>query len=250
MSRRMAAVLVAAGVVGISGLMVAAAMPGSAALAAAQAASSGATVILAQAVDPKKKGGAAVNKGNVRGAPRVAPRVVGPRVAPRVVRPRIVPRVVGPRVAPRVVGPRVAPRVVGPRVAPRVVGPRVAPRVVGPRVAPRVVGPRVGPRVVGPRVGPRIGARIGGPIVLGGRRVGLIRGRRHVFWRGHRRSLVPLAAIAGLTIGAIAYSAYAYVPVEARYCSGFTEDGCELRWTEVPTDEGDLVPQCVAYCPF
>jgi len=31
---------------------------------------------------------------------------------------------------------------------------------------------------------------------------------------------------------------------------GLTEDGCELMWQPVETVEGDLVDQCVAYCPW
>jgi hypothetical protein len=34
------------------------------------------------------------------------------------------------------------------------------------------------------------------------------------------------------------------------YCQGLTEDGCELMWQDVETIEGDVVPQCVAYCPW
>ena len=174
-------------------------------------------------------------------APRAAPRVSAPRVSPRVSTPRVSPRVSSPRVSP---GPRtVSPRVTTPRVAPRVGGP-------GPRVgAPRVSGPRVIP--AGARVGPRLGARIaGGRLILRGRPVTLVRsGPYYGFWRGRRYSFIALSAIAALTIGAIAYSAYAYVPVEQPVCAGYTDDGCVLRWQEIMTVEGELVPQCVTYCP-
>jgi hypothetical protein len=63
----------------------------------------------------------------------------------------------------------------------------------------------------------------------------VVRGRRGVFWHGHRHFLVPIVALGAFTLGA--------------YCAGYTEDGCVLRWAEVPTEEGDLVPQCVTYCP-
>ncbi|BBF92039.1 hypothetical protein BLTE_07240 [Blastochloris tepida] len=36
----------------------------------------------------------------------------------------------------------------------------------------------------------------------------------------------------------------------ARLCEGLTEDGCRLRWQEVPTIEGPAEYQCVAYCPW
>jgi hypothetical protein len=151
----------------------------------------------------------------------------------------------------------VAPRrtiVVAPRraviVAPRravIVAPRRSTVIVAPRRGPVVVAPRrlgvVGPAVIGPR---RYFAR---PLVLGGRPYAVVTGPRVVFWRGARRSLLPIAALSVITIGALSYRAYAYVPVAQPLCEGPTPEGCELRWTEVPTPEGDLIPQCVAYCP-
>lgn len=131
-------------------------------------------------------------------------------------------------------------------IAPRRVGPvRVAPRLVGPAR----IGPRVGPaRIVGPVVGPRR-VFFSRPLILGGRNYSVVRGPRWVMWRGSRRNLVPLAALGLITVGAVSYAAYGYVPTEQQYCSGPTPEGCELRWQEVPTAEGDVVPQCVAFCP-
>ena len=85
--------------------------------------------------------------------------------------------------------------------------------------------------------------------MIGGRRVTVIRDRHVVRWRGRPWTVVPIVALGALTVGAIAYSAYAYVPVEQPVCTGYTEDGCFLRWAEVPTVEGELIPQCVTYCP-
>jgi hypothetical protein len=111
--------------------------------------------------------------------------------------------------------------------------------------------PAAPPRVIAARHGPRVNVRVigGGPVRIGGRNVTIVRGPRYVVWRGHRRSLVPLAVLGALTVGGVAYAAYGYVPVEQNYCDGFTEDGCQFMWTDVPTEEGDLVPQCVTYCP-
>jgi hypothetical protein len=113
--------------------------------------------------------------------------------------------------------------------------------------------PAAGPGrvVIEPRGGPRISGRVrgGGPIVLGGRSVVLVRGPHVVQWRGRQRNLVPIAALAALSLGGIAYAANAYVPVEQPVCSGYTEGGCFFHWTEALTPEGDLIPQCVAYCP-
>lgn len=85
--------------------------------------------------------------------------------------------------------------------------------------------------------------------MLGGRPYTVVRGPRWVMWRGARRNLVPIAALAALSVAGVAYAAYAYVPVEQPLCAGPTPEGCQLQWTEVPTPEGDLIPQCVAYCP-
>ena len=147
----------------------------------------------------------------------------------------------------KVVAPRRAqPRVVAPqRTAPRVVAPhRTAPRVVAPqRTAPRMVTqPKVTPRVITPR-----GA---------GRTV--IRGQNYSAWRsGYRvrrgsgwRTFVALSALGAIAIGANEFYPYAYVSAPEPYCEGLTEDGCELMWQEVETLEGDVVNQCVAYCPW
>jgi len=104
-------------------------------------------------------------------------------------------------------------------------------------------------RPVGP--GPRVGAIRGGSVRIGGRPVVVVRGPRAVYYRGRRWGLAPVVALGALTVGALAYSAYAYVPVEAPVCTGVTEDGCLLRWTNVPAqdDPSVLIPQCVSYCP-
>ena len=117
--------------------------------------------------------------------------------------------------------------------------------------AQRPQGQRPGARVVGPRSGPRLSVRIraGGPVNIGGRRVTVIRDRHVVRWRGRPWNVVPIVALGALTIGAIAYAPYAYVPVGEPVCTGYTADGCFLRWAEVPTVEGELIPQCVTYCP-
>jgi hypothetical protein len=101
--------------------------------------------------------------------------------------------------------------------------------------------------VRGPRVNVRV--RAGGPVRIGGRRVVVYRQGWRPYWRGRYWNVVPIVALGAFTVGAIAYAPYAYLPVAEPVCSGYTEDGCVLRWTEVPTEQGDLVPQCVTYCP-
>ena len=51
-------------------------------------------------------------------------------------------------------------------------------------------------------------------------------------------------------LGAQRYYPYAYLSAPQDNCEGETEDGCELRWREVDTIEGDVIGQCVAYCPW
>jgi hypothetical protein len=218
--------------------------------------------------------------GGARTVTPSAPRAVAPRaVAPRMATPRTVtPRTVTSRtVTPRTVTPRVAtPRTVTRRtVSPRTVTPRVAtPRTVTPRaVTPRIVTPRtprtVTPRVVTPRTTPTVAPSTGGnvPVVTAGRLRGMpshgvgrttLRGENFSVWRsGYRvregsrwRTFVALRALSALMIGSSRYYPYAYISAPQQYCEGLTEDGCELRWQEVETIEGDLVDQCVAYCPW
>ena len=122
----------------------------------------------------------------------------------------------------------------------------VAPKKVF--VAPKKVFVAPKKVIVGPVVGPRRFS-VRGPLILRGRTITVIRGPRSVFWHGRRRNLIALGAIGLITVGAVSYAAYGYVPVEQPLCEGPTPDGCELRWQEVPTPEGDLVPQCVQFCP-
>jgi hypothetical protein len=86
-----------------------------------------------------------------------------------------------------------------------------------------------------------------------------IRGRNYSTWRGGgyrvRRgnswvTFVPLAVLAGIVIAGNNYYPYAYISAPRDYCDGLTEDGCQLMWDDVQTVEGDVVSQCVAYCPW
>jgi hypothetical protein len=182
-----------------------------------------------------------------KAAPRAAP--VAPRVAPRAapVAPRVAPRAapVAPRVVSPPLGPRVPPRVVSPPVAPRVVPGRVAPVPVAPRVVPGGVAPRV----VAPRFVPRISPGARGASFVGGRQIYVNRGAHRARYGGRFVTFVGIGAVAAILVGARYYQPYGYVEVEPPACSGVTDDGCELRLTEVPTEEGDVVPQCVQFCP-
>jgi hypothetical protein len=172
---------------------------------------------------------------------------------PKTVAPRVTPR----QVAPRTVAPRVAPKVVAPKtVAPKVGAPKtVAPKVVAPKVTPKVTPKVVTP--TGPKAGVVTASKLRGVPVRGAGKA-VIGGRPFSVWRrGYRvrydsgwRTFVALSALGAIAIGAAYYYPYAYIDAPQPYCEGLTADGCQLMWQEVMTIEGDLVYQCVAYCPW
>jgi hypothetical protein len=85
-----------------------------------------------------------------------------------------------------------------------------------------------------------------------------IRGHNYSAWRsGYRvrhgdgwRTFVALSALGVLAIGAAEYYPYAYIDSPQPFCEGLTEDGCQLDWQDVETIEGDVIGQCVAFCPW
>ena len=166
-----------------------------------------------------------------------ATRTVTPR-ATRTVTPRAT-RTVTPR-ATRTVTPR-ATRTVTPR-ATRTVTPR-ATRTVTPR-AIRTVTPRGSRAVTGGRL------RGAGRAAIQGHNYSVWRGRHRVRHGGGWRTFGALSALGAIIIGSNQYYPYAYISAPENYCEGLTEDGCELMWQDVETIEGDVVPQCVAYCPW
>ena len=117
------------------------------------------------------------------------------------------------------------------------------------KAAPRVVTPK-GTRTV-------TASRLRGVPTQGVSRA-VISGHNYSAWRsGHRvrhgrgwRTFVALSALGAIAIGSSEYYPYAYISAPENYCEGLTEDGCELMWQDVETIEGDIIPQCVAYCPW
>ena len=182
---------------------------------------------------------------------RAAPRVSRQRqAAPRVNRQRkATPRAARQHKAtPHVTRQRqAAPRVSRQRKAtPRVTRQRKA---RSPAAARRVVKPR-GIRAV-------TASRIRGVPAHGTRRA-VIHGHNYSAWRsGHRvrhgsgwRTFGALSVLGAILVGSNEYYPYAYISAPESYCEGLTEDGCELVWQPVETVEGDVVNQCVAYCPW
>jgi hypothetical protein len=70
-----------------------------------------------------------------------------------------------------------------------------------------------------------------------------------IWWGGIRRTLVVLGALGVVYYGAAPYYPVAYAAVARPYCGGETENGCNLTWRDVPTEDGQVIPQCVQYCP-
>jgi hypothetical protein len=88
---------------------------------------------------------------------------------------------------------------------------------------------------------------------LRGRNYSYWHGRGGYRWRDHNgrwRTFVALGALGVLAIGAATYYPYAYIDAPQDYCDGLTEDGCQLDYQDVETVEGDVIGQCVAYCPW
>jgi hypothetical protein len=85
-----------------------------------------------------------------------------------------------------------------------------------------------------------------------------IRGQDYSVWRHgchahyHDRwyNCVALSALPAILIAANEFYPFAYIDAPESYCNGLTEDGCQLVWQDVETDEGDIIPQCVAYCAW
>jgi hypothetical protein len=135
------------------------------------------------------------------------------------------------------------------------------PKVVTPKVSRPKIGRPKAAKVFTPR-GPKsrtvvLRARLRGFPAHGAGRA-IIGGRNYSVWRsGYRirhggawRTFVALGALSAIVIGANEFYPYAYISAPEPYCDGLTEDGCQLVWEDVETIEGDIIPQCVAYCPW
>jgi hypothetical protein len=143
-----------------------------------------------------------------------------------------------------------APR--GPVGVPR--GPGVPRTNFAPRnlqVAPGGPGPRIRGPVGIPR-GPALGFRgPSGRMTFHGGPANFIRGPHRFLRNGAYIPFVALGVLGAITIGSRVYAPSAYVDGPGPdACAGPTDDGmCELRWTEVPLQDGSSAMQCVAYCP-
>jgi hypothetical protein len=91
---------------------------------------------------------------------------------------------------------------------------------------------------------------------VAGRNVAVVRNRRFTtfagrrfWWNGGWRTLIGISLVTGWAIGPDFYYPEGYVALAQPVCTGFTDDGCALRWQDVATDDGSVVPTCVQACP-
>ena len=205
---------------------------------------------------------------------RTAPRTVTqPKATSRVVRQPATSRTITqtkatsrvvkqPKATSRVVKqPKATSRVVKqPKATSRVVKqPKATRKLVAPAATSRkVVSPVTAPRVITPKGKRTVTASHLRGVPTQGVSSAVISGHNYSAWRsGHRvrhgrgwRTFVALSALGAIAIGSSEYYPYAYISAPENYCEGLTEDGCELMWQDVETIEGDIIPQCVAYCPW
>ena len=149
--------------------------------------------------------------------------------------------------APRRAAPQ---RVTQPKAAPKVVAPSGAGREVAlPASAPKVVTPRGSRAVRRQSCADYLRAALAAPS-FGAETIRHFAADIVSATGGGWRTFVALSTLGAIAIGASEYYPYAYISAPAPYCEGLTEDGCQLMWQDVETIEGDVIPQCVAYCPW
>ena len=132
---------------------------------------------------------------------------------------------------------------------------------MGPGMGPGMGRGDMGPGMngMGPGMGDMMGGMMGGmggnTININNTNVNVYRGGRYVNVGGFRRYIPAIAvlpvAIATYAVAGTTYYADSYVSVAAvpATCTGTTEDGCILRVTDVPLDDGSTSPVCMQYCP-
>jgi hypothetical protein len=210
------------------------------------------------ATAPQGGGGATVAQPRSGATRAVTPRVnrtVTPH-ATRTITPRTTRTMTQPRTTTRTFGqPKGTTRVITqPKGTSHVVGqPKGGQKTVGPagfgNKTPRVVTPR-GTRTITASRLRGVPTRGLGRTVIGGHNYSAWRSGHRVRHGGGWRTFVGIGALGAIAIGSSEFYPYAYISAPENYCEGLTEDGCELMWQDVETIEGDVVPQCVAYCPW
>lgn len=210
--------------------------------------------------DPTKKGPVI---GPTKKGPISDPIKKGPAVGPIKKGPVVDPaKKTGPIVGPgKKTGPVADPTKKGPVVDPtKKTGPIAGPgKKTGPVGDPtkKKTGPIAGPGKKTPPVGTTKKPGPKGPKGQPGVNVSIINKKGVPIFRGGRtirigsnvRRIVAISTLAAIAIGAASYYPYGYAAMSRPVCQGITAEGCALRWQSVPTEEGDMVYQCVQYCP-
>ena len=136
-----------------------------------------------------------------------------------------------------------------------------------PKTTPKTAAPATGRKVASPTVAPRVVTPRGARTVTTSRLRGVPRAVPAALSFAARITQCGVAAIAYVmaavggrlsrsaawapsSLDRIRYYPYAYISAPEPYCEGLTEDGCQLIWQDVQTIEGDVISQCVAYCPW
>ena len=201
--------------------------------------------------------------------PRTPPRNLPPQIKPYIVTPKTVapPRTPAEATVPDHSAPGVpAPQTNGPKfVVPNGSGMNSATGGGGKTItAPDATNPNSGgsktlqaftPR--GTNAGAITMSRIRSVPATGVSRVA-IGGQDYSMWRHSYRAryhdrlytCVALSALPAILIAANEFYPFAYIDAPESYCDGLSEDGCQLVWQDVETEEGGVIPQCVAYCPW
>ena len=188
-----------------------------------------------------KKGGAKVGPGTTKGSTKT-----GPISGPGTKRGPITKT--GPISGPGTkFGPTKGPTKAGPIAGPgKKTGPIAGP---GKKTGPITKGPgtKIGPVGPGKKIGPK-GPRTN-VTIINRRNVPIFRGGRTIFVGRDIRRIVAASTLAAIAVGAGYYYPYGYAAISRPVCRGITDEGCTLRWQSVATEEGDVVAQCVQYCP-
>jgi hypothetical protein len=94
----------------------------------------------------------------------------------------------------------------------------------------------------------RVGSTRSGTTSIRNRRISTFTGRRF-WWRGGWRVLIGITLLTGFAVGPDFYYPEGYIALAEPVCTGYTDDGCALRWQDVAADDGSTIPQCVEFCP-
>ncbi len=207
-------------------------------------------------------GGTAIAPRARGGAQTFTPRATRTTVTPRATRTTVTQRATRTTVTQRATRTKITPQATRTKVtrAARRTRTKVTPRATRTKVTPGIVTPKGTAKIVTPS-GDNAHVVTAGKfrsMPLRGAGQTIIRGQNFSVWRsgyrvrhGNRWStFVALSALSAIMIGSSDYYPYAYISAPQPYCEGLTQDGCQLMWQEVQTVEGDIVDQCVAYCPW